>query len=391
MTNFLIRIFVREYKNTQDPAVRQRYGKFAGAVGIVTNFLLFLAKLLAGLLTGSVSVVADAVNNLSDSASSVITLVGFKLSEKPADAEHPYGHARIEYISGMIVAFLILMLGFQLAGTSVGKILQPENAFFSWLTLVILILSILGKGWQFLFYRKVGKTISSPTISATAADSLNDVVSTSAVLLGLLITQWTRFNLDGYMGLAVALLILFNGVKVIMETSSPLLGKAPSRELVEKMCHKILSYPGILGIHDLAVHSYGAGRCFATVHCEVSAASDMMESHDVVDTIERDFLRQEGIHLVIHMDPIDISDEKTMQLRETVRKKLAELDPVISMHDFRVVWGISHSNVIFDVCVPFGYPVEDEELQHRVQNCVKEISPDYFAVVTVDHDYVPQE
>ncbi len=389
MTELLIRLFVKDYTNVRSPQVRERYGKFAGFVGIITNLLLFLGKIIAGILFSSVSIIADAVNNLSDSASSVVTLIGFKLSGKPADAEHPYGHARMEYISGMIVSFLILMLGLKLAGSSFEKIIHPEEASFGILAVVILILSALAKGWQCLFYKKVGKKIDSPTLSATAADSLNDVFSTVAVLAGLIITRLTGFNLDGYMGLIVAVFIIVTGIKVIIETSSPLLGVAPPHEFVNHICEKILTYDGILGIHDLVVHTYGAGRCFASVHCEVSASADIMVSHDIVDTIEHDFLREENIHLVVHMDPIDVDNPRTMELRQQVKDKLQEIDPSISMHDFRVVWGNSHSNVIFDICVPFGYPVKDEELRQKVGEKLTELSPKYNAVVTVDHDYVP--
>ena len=389
MTKLLIRLFVKSYKDVHLPEVRARYGKFAGIVGIVTNLLLFLGKIIVGLLFNSVSIIADAVNNLSDSASSVITLVGFKLSGKPADAEHPYGHARMEYISGMIVSFLILMLGLQLAGNSVQKIINPEEAVFGVSAGIVLVLSALMKGWQCLFYKKVGKIISSPTLSATAADSLNDVFSTVAVLAGLIITSLTGFNLDGYMGLVVAVFIIITGVKVIIETSNPLLGAAPPHELVDHICEKVLSYDGILGIHDLVIHTYGAGRCFASIHCEVSASADIMVSHDIVDTIEHDFLREENIHLVVHMDPIDVDNPRTMELKRQVIEKLREMDPQITMHDFRVVWGHSHTNVIFDICVPFGYEVSDEEMLRKVGEMLKELDSKYCAVVTVDHDYVP--
>ena len=389
MTKLLIRLFVKSYKDVHLPEVRARYGKFAGIVGIVTNLLLFLGKIIVGLLFNSVSIIADAVNNLSDSASSVITLVGFKLSGKPADAEHPYGHARMEYISGMIVSFLILMLGLQLAGNSVQKIINPEEAVFGVSAGIVLVLSALMKGWQCLFYKKVGKIISSPTLSATAADSLNDVFSTVAVLAGLIITSLTGFNLDGYMGLVVAVFIIITGVKVIIETSNPLLGAAPPHELVDHICEKVLSYDGILGIHDLVIHTYGSGRCFASIHCEVSASADIMVSHDIVDTIEHDFLREENIHLVVHMDPIDVDNPRTMELKRQVSEKLREMDPQITMHDFRVVWGHSHTNVIFDICVPFGYEVSDEEMLRKVGEMLKELDSKYCAVVTVDHDYVP--
>lgn len=390
MTELLIRLFVRDYRNMDRPEVRERYGKFSGIVGIVSNLLLFVMKAVTGFVTGSISIVADAVNNLSDSASSVITLVGFKLSGKPADQEHPYGHARIEYISGLIVSFLILLLGVQLLQESAGKIFAPKEAAFSPVAVVVLVVSCLIKTWQCLFYRKVGRRISSPTIEATAADSRSDVFSTLAVLLGLVISRLTGFNLDGYMGVAVALLILWTGVKVVKETSDPLLGTAPAREVVDDIYRTILSYDGILGLHDLDVHMYGEGRTFASVHCEVDAHEDILASHDLVDNIERDFLKQKNIHLVIHMDPIVVDDAPTNALREQVREVLRGISPEITMHDFRVVWGKTHSNVLFDVCVPFGFRYTDAALLDEIANGIYMLGKNYVPVVTVDHSYVPE-
>lgn len=390
MTELLIRLFVRDYRNMDRPEVRERYGKFSGIVGIVSNLLLFVMKAVTGFVTGSISIVADAVNNLSDSASSVITLVGFKLSGKPADQEHPYGHARIEYISGLIVSFLILLLGVQLLQESAGKIFAPEEAAFSPVAVVVLVVSCLIKTWQCLFYRKVGRRISSPTIEATAADSRSDVFSTLAVLLGLVISRLTGFNLDGYMGVAVALLILWTGVKVVKETSDPLLGTAPAHEVVDDIYRTILSYDGILGLHDLNVHMYGEGRTFASVHCEVDAHEDILASHDLVDNIERDFLKQKNIHLVIHMDPIVVDDAPTNALREQVREVLRGISPEITMHDFRVVWGKTHSNVLFDVCVPFGFRYTDAALLDEIANGIYMLGKNYVPVVTVDHSYVPE-
>lgn len=390
MTELLIRLFVRDYRNMDRPEVRERYGKFSGIVGIVSNLLLFVMKAVTGFVTGSISIVADAVNNLSDSASSVITLVGFKLSGKPADQEHPYGHARIEYISGLIVSFLILLLGVQLLQESAGKIFAPEEAAFSPVAVGVLVVSCLIKTWQCLFYRKVGRRISSPTIEATAADSRSDVFSTLAVLLGLVISRLTGFNLDGYMGVAVALLILWTGVKVVKETSDPLLGTAPAREVVDDIYRTILSYDGILGLHDLNVHMYGEGRTFASVHCEVDAHEDILASHDLVDNIERDFLKQKNIHLVIHMDPIVVDDAPTNALREQVREVLRGISPEITMHDFRVVWGKTHSNVLFDVCVPFGFRYTDAALLDEIANGIYMLGKNYVPVVTVDHSYVPE-
>jgi cation diffusion facilitator family transporter len=391
MTDLLIRMFVRDYKNKENEAVRERYGKFSGLVGICTNLLLFGIKIAAGLIFHSIAITADAVNNLSDSASSVVTLVGFKLAGKPADAEHPYGHARIEYLSGLIVSLSILMLGFQLAQTSFAKVMNPEAAEFSYISIAVLVIAILIKVWQALFYKKVGGMIGSTAIAATAADSRNDVFATSAILLGTIITRLTGFNLDGYMGLVVALFIMYSGVKLIIATSNPLLGMAPSKELVDEIYQKIISYDGILGIHDLNVHSYGPSRCFASVHCEVSASQDIMISHDIIDNIERDFLREKRIHLVIHLDPIVTDDPRTNELKAQVEVIIKEISPKITMHDFRVVWGATHSNLIFDVCVSFEFGMTDDRLSALIESKIHELDPTYYAVITVDHDYVPTE
>ncbi len=389
MTKLLIRLFVRNWENTDSPAVRGSYGKLAGITGVVTNLLLALLKLLSGWFFNSIAIMADAVNNLSDSASSIVTLVGFKLSSKPADAKHPYGHARIEYISGMIVSFIVVVLGVQLAQSSIDKILAPEESSFTWITIGVLVVSIFLKLWQGLFYRKIGKTISSTTLEATSTDSLNDVISTSAVLAGIIITLLTGVNLDGWLGLLVAVLITISGIRLVMETSQPLLGMAPSQELVQSIYSRILSYDGIIGLHDLEVHSYGEGRIFASVHCEVDADQDIMISHDIIDNIERDFLQDSGIHLVIHLDPVQIHDDRTQKLYRQVREMVAQLSPEYSIHDFRVVWGTTHSNLIFDMVVPYGLSQSDEEVARAMGQLIQErLGKNYFAVVTIDHDYI---
>lgn len=388
MTRLLIRLFIRDCQKTEDPHVRERYGMFSGLVGILTNLMLFGGKMAAGLAFHSIAVTADAVNNLSDSVSSIVTLIGFKMAAKPADSDHPYGHARIEYISGLMVSLVIFVTGFQFAQTAVGKIIHPEQTEFSLVMVVVLIASILLKAWQGAFYRKIGKTISSETISAAAADSINDVWATSAVLAGAVVTRLTGFNLDGYMGLAVAALIMFTGFRMIRETSNPLLGEAPPRELVEDIYKTIQGYDGILGIHDLNVHSYGPGRCFATVHCEVPAERDVLLSHDIVDNIERDFLEKKGIHLVIHMDPVLTNDPRTNQLRSEVRKILSSISPEIGMHDFRVVWGPTHANLVFDVCVSFEFPMKDGELVRAISEKIRRLPGNCYPVIQVDRDYV---
>jgi len=391
LTNLLIRLFVKDYKNISSSKVRERYGKFASIAGIATNILLFIFKMTVGMLFNSISITADAINNLSDSGSSLITLTGFKLSGKPADEKHPYGHARMEYISGLIVSFLVLFLGFELFKSSVEKIINPQEANFNAISIMVLIVSILIKLWQSMFYRKIGRMIDSTTLMATSVDSRNDIFSTSAVLAAAIITRSTGYNLDGYMGAAVALFILFSGVKLIQETISPLLGMAPTKELVDKIYKKILSYDGIIGLHDLTVHSYGPGKCFASVHCEVSADQDIMASHDIIDNIERDFLKDEGIHMVIHLDPVVTDDERINALKAIVEDILQKISPKISMHDFRVVFGLTHSNLIFDVVVPYDFELSDDELAELISDKIHEFNRTYHSIITVDHNYVPEE
>ncbi len=386
MFSAIMKAFVPGYGEKDEPQVRERSGKVAGIVGIATNLLLFVIKLVAGLVSGSVAVMADAVNNLTDSGSSIVMLVGFKLAGKPADEEHPFGHARIEYLAGVIVSFIVLFLGLELGMTSVEKIITPEDADFSLFALGILAVSVLMKLWQCFFYRSVGRTIHSDTVYATSRDSLNDVISTSVVLVGALITRVTSVNLDGILGLCVAAFIVVSGVKLIMETANPLLGMAPDAGLVKTIYDKILSYEGIFGIHDLTVHNYGEGKCFASVHCEVPAERDILESHDVIDNIERDFQRDLGIHLVIHLDPIVTGDERTNHLREQVGKLLQVVYPGTAMHDFRVVWGVTHSNVVFDMAVPFSLKESDAQIKGRMDQAVKTLDPSYRTVITIDRE-----
>lgn len=391
MTNFLIKHFVKNYQNTDDAGARAAYGRFAGVVGIITNLLLAALKFIAGTLFQSLAITADAVNNLSDSASSIVTLVGFKLAEKPADEEHPFGHQRIEYLSGLIVSFVILAVGLQLVQEAIGKILEPTAVQTNLIFIIILIVSIGVKLWQSMFYKDIGGRIHSATISATAADSRNDVFSTAAILAGILITKVTGVNLDGYMGLAVAVLIIFTGIKLIKETSDPLLGQAPDKELVDKICDTVKSYDGILGVHDLTVHNYGPNRWFATVHCEVDAHKDVLVSHDLIDNIERTVGPQLGIQLVIHMDPVITDDPKTNDLCRQVGEMVQAVEPKATIHDFRVVWGPTHSNVIFDVCAPFSCPLTDKELISRVTRGIKALSENYYPVINIDRNYVKEE
>ena len=391
MTDLLIKLFVKDYKNTSNAKVRERYGKFAGVTGIVTNILLFMFKITVGTIFNSISITADAINNLSDSGSSLITLAGFKISGKPADEKHPYGHARMEYISGMIVSFLILVLGFELIKSSVEKIINPQETRFNIISILVLAVSILIKLWQSMFYRRIGNIIESGTLLATSVDSRNDILSTSAVLVAAIIALLTGYNLDGYMGFIVAMFIFFSGIRLIRETISPLLGMAPNKELVDRIYKKILSYEGIIGLHDLTIHNYGPGKCFASVHCEVQAEQDIMVSHDIIDNIERDFLKEEGIHMVIHLDPVVTDNARINELKAIVENIIRDISPKISMHDFRVVFGISHSNLIFDIVVPFEFEMSDDELIQLISDKIHEVNGNYHSVIMVDHHYVPTE
>lgn len=384
MTDLILRIFVRDHKNTEDPAVRDKCGRVAGAVGIVTNFLLFLMKIIVGTVFHSVSVTADAVNNLTDSGSSVVTLIGFKMASKPADEKHPFGHARIEYLSGVIVSFIVIFLGLQLGMSSIEKILTPEENALTPVALVVLVISILAKLWQCLFYRKVGRMIKSESVEATSKDSRNDVIATSVVLLGAVITMLTGVNLDGYMGAAVALFIVFSGVQLTISTADPLLGQAPEDELVQTITEKMLSYPGIIGMHDLAVHNYGVGRCFASAHCEVDAKNDILVSHDLIDNIERDFSRDLGIHMVIHLDPVIVGDARTDALHCKVQSLVTALYPTVTIHDFRVIWGVTHSNIVFDAAVPFSVKDSDAVITQKLEAEIQKLDPEYRTVVTID-------
>ena len=386
MIEFLIRRFVPDWQQVQRTDVRERYGTLAAAVGILSNIFLCIIKGLIGLFSGSIAVTADAVNNLSDAGSSVITLLAFKIAGKPADEEHPYGHARMEYISGMAVSFIIILLGLELMGSSFEKILHPEEVGVSALTYLVLIVSIAVKLWQGMFNRNLGKRISSEALQATAADSLNDVFSTGAVLLSTLVYQFTAIPIDGWVGMLVAIFITVSGVKLIMETGSPLLGQAPDPQMVRELEEKITAYDGVIGIHDLQVHNYGPGRVFATVHAEVPANRDILVSHDIIDNIEREVGHEMNLNLAIHMDPVVTDDERLNQLHAQVQLIVAGIDSNLSMHDFRAVFGPTHTNLVFDVVVPPGFSLSDSELSRRIEQQVQTLGS-YFCVITVDHNY----
>jgi len=386
--DFLVKFFIKDYTNVKNPKVRARYGRLSGVTGIVLNLLLSAGKFFAGLLTGAVSVTADAVNNLSDAGSSVIGLIGFHLAGKPADEEHPFGHARIEYISSLSVAFIIVLLGLELIKSSIEKIFSPDEAAFSVLTVVVLAVSIGVKLWMYLFNRNLGKKIDSVALLATSADSLSDVMATSAVLLSSILSPVLHFSLDGYIGVAVALLILYSAYGILKETLSKLLGEAPAAETTQLLKEHLLRQEGVLSLHDVVVHSYGPGKIFATAHVEVDARVDILKSHDRIDNIEREVLTDHGINLVIHMDPIVIDDPEINALREKVKTLIKDMDDGLTMHDFRVVKGETHSNLIFDVVVPYTCSISDKEMHKHILAGVKAIDPKYYVILTIDRSYV---
>ena len=388
MTAFLIRLLLPPGADPGDPQVRQRCGSVSGGVGIALNALLFLGKLLSGLATGSIAVVADAFNNLSDAASSVITLVGFRLAGQDADQEHPFGHGRMEYLTGLVVALAILLMGVEIGKSSLEKIFSPEVTTFSWMAVVILFLSILVKLWMFFFNRTLGRRIGSAAMEATAADSLSDSVSTGVVLLSTLISHFLHVQVDGFAGLLVAVFILKTGWDSARETLDPLLGKAPEPDVVKAIEDVILSHRQVVGIHDLVIHDYGPGRRMMSVHAEVAADADILEVHDVIDHIERELGRKFNIEAVIHMDPIQIGNPTVDRLRELTAKLAAEIDPSITIHDFRITAGPLHTNLIFDVVVPYDVKLSDEEVINRLKEKLRQQDETYTAVIQVDHSYV---
>ena len=384
MTSLLLRLFVKDYENTESVAVHSAIGRLAGFTGIICNLLLFLGKLTVGWLANSVSIIADAINNLSDASSSVVTLLGFKMAQQPADAEHPYGHARYEYLSGLVVAALILIIGFDLAKSSFQKILHPEAVEFSAATFVVLVLSIAVKLWMAGFFRSLGNRIHSTTLQATSVDSRNDVVASTAVLLGCAAGYFFHVNIDGIIGLAVAVFILYSGVDIARETISPLLGKQADPELIDRITQLVLSHEKILGIHDLLVHDYGPGQCFATVHAELSAEEDPLECHDIIDDIERDALEQMNVHLVIHYDPVVLNDEEWNTMREIMDEIIVKVDPKLSMHDFRVVRSSKKTKLMFDLAVPYSMRSRHREIKAQIDALLAERGKDYKTVISFD-------
>lgn len=387
MQKLLVKLFIKNYTNKSDPKVRSAYGVLSGIVGIITNLFLCAFKIFAGIISSSVSILADGINNLSDAGSSIITMIGFKLSSAPPDEEHPFGHERIEYISGMIIAIIILIIGFSLFKTSIEKIINPVEVETSVIIYVILGVSILAKLWQGMFYRRMGKDIDSTALIASGQDSINDVISTAAVLAGIIFTVLTSVNIDGYIGILVSLFILKSGFDLVRDAAKPLIGETPSKEEVKEISEKIEEYPGVLGIHDLVFHSYGPNKKFITVHVEVDSSVDIMISHDLMDNIEQDFKKELNIDLVVHMDPVDIHDENTLKYKEMVREILHDYDEQLTFHDFRIVSGPTHTNIVFDVVIPVKYEKTPAVVKAELAQKIREKQDNLFAVIAVDQMY----
>lgn len=387
MIDLLLKRFIKDYDKTKNPEVRTRYGVFAGIVGIICNLILFLAKIIAGVLTASVSIMADAVNNLSDAGSSIVTLIGFKLAGKPADYEHPYGHGRIEYISGFIVSGAIIIMGFELLTTSFRKILHPTPLEVSVSSLIILVLSILMKMWMAKFNKYLGNKVDSAAMKATATDSLSDCVATSVVLIGVLLTLFSDINIDGIAGVVVAVFVILAGFGAAKDTLQPLLGQPPTKEYVQELQNIVLQDKHIIGVHDLIVHNYGPGRVYASLHAEVPANMDMMEAHDYIDMAERRVEKHMKCFISIHMDPVVTDDEVINHLRKMTIAVVKSVGEELDIHDFRTVKGPYITNLIFDVLVPYNYHLSDDEIKKQIQKKITEKQSECRAVINIDKSY----
>lgn len=388
MIHLLAKKYIKNYENINNPETRHLYGMLCGIVGIILNILLFSFKFLAGTLSHSIAITADAFNNLSDAGSSFITLAGFKLASEKPDSDHPYGHGRIEYLSGLGVSFLILLMATELFKSSIKKIVSPEETVCSVIVITILLASILVKLYMAHYNKCTGQKIDSTALLATATDSKSDAISTSLVLLSTLIAHFTGLHIDGYAGLLVAIFIFYSGIQAAKDTINPLLGQAPDKKFVAKIEELVTSHDLILGIHDIMVHDYGPGRVVVSLHAEVPADGDILEMHDLIDHIENDLSSECNCEAVIHMDPISINDPETNELKEIISRVILTIDESLMFHDFRIVKGPTHTNLLFDVLVPYNFQTSDKDLLSEIQQRVSEINPTYFTVVKIDHTYI---
>lgn len=384
----LVKLFVKDGENTKSAVVRERYGILSGITGIIVNVILAAAKFFIGTLSHSIAITGDALNNLSDAGSNVVTLVGFKMAGAKPDKEHPFGHGRIEYVAALIVGFIVELMGIELIKTSVEKIKNPEPSVLSAAAVIVLLLSIAGKIWLALFNRYLGKRIDSPAMTAVVADSISDTAATASTLIALVLSQFTTLPVDGIFGIVVALFIMYSGYGILKESIGIILGTPPSKELVDELKKFILSYDGIIGMHDLVIHSYGATRTFASVHVEVPSTIDILKAHDTTDIIEREVQKRFGIALVVHLDPLVVNDERVNELRSLVTAYCREIDPSLSIHDFRVVDGSTHTNLIFDLVVPFGFRYSAKQVKEMLIEKIQSENENYYAVITAESSYI---
>ena len=388
LTNFLVKTFIKDNEDIKDKSVRQKYGYLGGFTGIICNVALSAAKIAIGMMANSIAITADAVNNLSDAASSIITLVGFKITNKPADREHPFGHARMEYISAMVVSFMVVLVGFEFLKSSFERIRNPEAIKFDIISFSVLILSIGVKLWLGRFYKNIGSRIGSKTMEASAVDSISDVITTAVVAASLLTSRWITFPIDGYIGLLVSAFIMYSGINLTKETLDPLLGEAPEPEFITDITERTLRYDGIIGIHDMIVHNYGPGRCVVSLHAEIPAKMDIMKAHDLIDLAEQEISEELDIHMVIHMDPINTDDKLVQETQRKIMEIITGLHEELTIHDFRIVGGEDHMNLIFDLVVPYEYDEKMAmELSKEVASAIKSGYHNYNAVIYIDRAY----
>lgn len=380
-------LFIKNYKDVENPDVRNKYGKVAGIFGIITNLFLGIIKLVIGYISNSVSITADAVNNISDTASSALTIIGFKLANKKPNHDHPYGYARYEYVSGLVIAMLMLIMGLVFAKESIVKIINPEELIINIATYIVLFIAILGKGLQMFVYLDFAKAIDSSALKTTAVDTRNDIISTTAILISMFIMTALKINIDGYLGLAVSAFVIYSSCQMIKEVLEPIIGIIPTKERVEEIRKKLLSYDYVQGIHDLVIHNYGVHNDFITVHVEIDASMDMVKAHDLIDNIENDFKKETGTDLTIHIDPVVLGNEKVDKLKEIVATKIKEFDSELQIHDFRIVEGTTHTNILFDCVVPYEKNYTEEEIELYLERNIKSEDETYYYVVEIDRPY----
>lgn len=388
MSGLLLKLFVKDYNNTKDPVVREKYGTLSGIVGIILNLILCAAKFIIGSMTMSIAITADAFNNLSDAGSSIVTLFGFKLSSKKPDKDHPFGHGRYEYIAALVVAFLVIHTSIDLIGDAINKIKEPTGVDFTIPAVIVLVLSITGKLWLAFFNKKLGTKINSPAMTAVVKDSIGDIIATTAALIALIGSKFTSFNLDGWLGLVVAFFVLYAGYGILKDTISPLLGEPPEKEIVTQLVDFVCDRENVMGIHDLVLHNYGANSVFGSIHVEVPADADFVLMHDMSDIISLEVMEKFGIHLVVHLDPLVFNDERINELRGVAQDAIKEIDDRLSLHDFRVVDGPTHTSLIFDTVVPHDFALKENELTVKITEFIRRSHPECFVITTVENSYL---